>query len=89
VVFGASASRAMYGLSVLGAFALLLPMAWQSSPLFLVPLILMPAALRLQRDFAASAPGLPYNSILVRTFKLELGYAALLAFGAIAARWLA
>jgi len=89
VVFGTSASRAMYGLSVLGAFALLLPMAWQSSPSLLVPLILMPAALRLQRDFAASAPGLPYNAILVRTFKLELGYAALLAFGAVAARWLA
>jgi 1,4-dihydroxy-2-naphthoate octaprenyltransferase len=88
VVFGESASRGMYGLSVLGAFALLLPMALQSSPALLAPLMLIPAALRLQRDFAASAPGLAYNAILVRTFKLELGYAALLAVGAVVAGWL-
>jgi len=89
VMFGAAASRSMYALSVLGAFVLLLPMAWQSSPALLVPLLLMPAALRLQRDFVSSAPGLAYNAILVRTFKLELGYAALLAIGAVAARGLA
>ena len=89
VVFGAPASRAMYGLSVLGSFALLLPMAWQSSPFLLAPIFLMPVALRLQRDFVTSAPGLAYNVILVRTFKLELGFAALLAMGAVAARWLA
>ncbi len=88
VIFGASASRGMYGFSVLGAFALLVPMALQSSPTLLAPLVLIPAALRLQRDFAASAPGLAYNAILVRTFKLELGYAALLAVGAVMAGWL-
>jgi 1,4-dihydroxy-2-naphthoate polyprenyltransferase len=88
-VFGASVSRGMYGLSVLGAFALLAPMALMTSFALLAPLLLLPAALRLQRDFAESAPGLAYNAILVRTFKLELGYAALLALGAVAARWLA
>jgi 1,4-dihydroxy-2-naphthoate octaprenyltransferase len=88
VVFGDSASRAMYGLSVLGAFALLAPMALMTSFALLAPLLLIPAAVRLQRDFGASAPGLGYNAILVRTFKLELGYAALLALGAVVARWL-
>jgi 1,4-dihydroxy-2-naphthoate polyprenyltransferase len=76
----------MYALSVLGAFALLVPMAWMSTPALLMPLLLAPVALRLQRDFALSAPGLAYNAILVRTFKLELGYAALLAVGAVAGR---
>jgi 1,4-dihydroxy-2-naphthoate octaprenyltransferase len=89
VVFGASASRAMYGLSVLGAFALLVPMALTSSLTLFAPMLLIPAAARLQRDFATSAPGIAYNAILVRTFKLELGYAALLAIGAVVARWLA
>jgi len=88
VVFGATASRAMYGLSVLGAFALLVPMALASSPALLAPLLLIPAALRLQRDFDVTAPGIAFNAILVRTFKLELGYAALLAIGAVLAHWL-
>jgi 1,4-dihydroxy-2-naphthoate octaprenyltransferase len=86
VVFGDATSRNMYALSVVGAFALLVPMAWLSSPALLAPLLLAPAALRLQRDFARSAPGLAYNAILVRTFKLELGYAALLSAGAVAGR---
>jgi 1,4-dihydroxy-2-naphthoate octaprenyltransferase len=89
VVFGDATSRAMYALSVLGAFVLLLPMAWLASPALLAPLLLVPAALRLQRDFGSSAPGLAYNAILVRTFKLELGFAALLAAGAVAGRLLA
>jgi 1,4-dihydroxy-2-naphthoate octaprenyltransferase len=63
-------------------------MALQTSPMLLVPLALVPVALRLQRDFRASAPGLAYNAILVRTFRLELGYAALLAVGAVVAGWL-
>jgi 1,4-dihydroxy-2-naphthoate octaprenyltransferase len=86
VVFGDSTSRAMYALSVFGAFVLLVPMAWLSSPALLAPLLLAPVALRLQRDFARSAPGLAYNAILVRTFKLELGYAALLAAGTVVGR---
>jgi 1,4-dihydroxy-2-naphthoate octaprenyltransferase len=89
VVFGESASRGMYRVSVLGAFALLPLMAWRVSPLLLLPLILLPKALRLLRDFAASAAGVAYNAILVRTFKLELAFAALLAAGAVLARALA
>lgn len=87
VVFGAAASQAMYSLSVFGAFALLVPMAWmERAPLLLAPLALLPVAVRLQRDFIECPPGLAFNRILVRTFKLELGYAALLAAGAVAGR---
>jgi 1,4-dihydroxy-2-naphthoate octaprenyltransferase len=87
VVFGAAVSRAMYGLSVFGAFALLLPVAWLlTSPWPLAPLVLLPRALRLWRDFIGCPPGLAFNGILVRTFKLELAFAALLATGAVAAR---
>jgi 1,4-dihydroxy-2-naphthoate octaprenyltransferase len=86
VVFGAQASLAMYTLSIAGAFALLLPMAWLSSPALLAPMVLAPVALRLQRDFVRCLPGLAYNRILVRTFKLELAFAALLAAGAVIGR---
>ncbi len=54
----------------------------------LAPVLLAPVALRLQRDFAHSAPGLAYNRILVRTFKLELAYAALLTVGIVLGRLL-
>ena len=88
MVFGTGASLGMYTLCLAGAFALLLPMAWLGSPGVLAPLVLAPVALRLQRDFAHSAPGLAYNRILVRTFKLELAYAALFAAGVVFGRLL-
>ncbi len=89
VVFGARTARHMYSASLYGAFALVLPMAWlESAATLLAPLLLLPTALRLNRDFVACPPGLAYNAILVRTFKLELGYAALISAGAVAARWL-
>jgi 1,4-dihydroxy-2-naphthoate octaprenyltransferase len=40
----------------------------------------------LLQDFKTSPPGLAFNALLFRTFKLELGYAALLSAGAILAR---
>lgn len=86
VVFGPVASRGMYTASVLGAFALLVPMAWLESATLLAPLLLLPKAWQLVRDFAATPPGPAYTRILVRTFKLELAFAALLAAGAVAAR---
>jgi 1,4-dihydroxy-2-naphthoate octaprenyltransferase len=86
VVCGAAASRAMYVASLLGAFALLVPMAWLESPTLLAPLLLLPKAWQLIRDFGRSAPGAAYNGILVRTFKLELAFAALLAAGAVGSR---
>lgn len=86
VVFGSNASQAMYSLSLVAAFALLLPMAWLASSALLAPLVLVPSAVRLQRDFITTAPGLAFNRILVRTFKLELAFAMLLATGAVVAR---
>jgi 1,4-dihydroxy-2-naphthoate octaprenyltransferase len=88
VVAGAAASRTMYAASLGGAFALLVPMAWlENSPWLLLPLLLAPKALRLLRDFDATS-GIAFNGILVRTFKLELAFAALLAAGAVLARGL-
>ena len=89
VVFGAQTAKHMYTASLYGAFALVLPMAWrEGAATLLAPLLLLPTALRLNRDFLACPPGLAYNAILVRTFKLELGYAALISAGAVAARLL-
>ena len=89
VVFGAQTAKHMYSASLYGAFALVLPMAWlEGAATLLAPLLLLPTALRLNRDFVACPPGLAYNAILVRTFKLELGYAALISAGTVAARLL-
>lgn len=90
VVFGARAAKGMYTASVFGAFALVLPIAWLvGSATLLAPLLLLPTALKLNRDFIQCPPGLPYNGILVRTFKLELGYAALISVGAVATQLVA
>lgn len=89
VVFGAQIAKHMYSASLYSAFALVVPMAWlEGAATLLAPLLLLPTALRLNRDFVACPPGLAYNAILVRTFKLELGYAALISAGAVAARLL-
>jgi 1,4-dihydroxy-2-naphthoate octaprenyltransferase len=90
VVLGAGASRGLYAASVLLPFALVPAIAWLAAgPWLLLPLALLPLALRLVRDFVRCPPGLPFNGILFRTFKLELAYAALLSAGAIVTRWLA
>jgi 1,4-dihydroxy-2-naphthoate octaprenyltransferase len=89
VVFGAQTAKHMYTASLYGAFALVLPMAWlEGAATLLAPLLLLPTAFRLNRDFIRCSPGLAYNAILVRTFKLELAYAALISAGAVAARLL-
>ena len=87
VVFGADASRALYTLSLLAPFVLVAALAWGiGSPWLLLPLLWLPVALRLLRDFLACPPGLAFNLILFRTFKLELAFAGLLATGAVLAR---
>ena len=42
------------------------------------PVLLLPGALALRRDFVRCAPGLAFNELLFRTFRLELWFAALL-----------
>jgi 1,4-dihydroxy-2-naphthoate octaprenyltransferase len=90
VAYGAALARLFYGAGLALPFVLLLPIAWlENAPLLLAPLLLLPAVLRLWRAFVDCPGGTAYTGILVRTFVLELQFAALLAAGAIATRWLA
>lgn len=90
VSYGDAASRALYALLVMGPFALVPVMAWLArSPALLLPLVLVPTALQLRRDFGRCAPGLAFNEILFRTFRLELWFAALLSAAALLGKVLA
>jgi 1,4-dihydroxy-2-naphthoate octaprenyltransferase len=87
VTFGAAAARRMYALLLLGPFALTPVIAWLAGTwLLLLPLLLLPLALGLRRDFLQCPPGLPFNRVLFRTFRLELLYAVLTASGAVLGR---
>lgn len=87
VTFGESGSRALYTALLLLPFVLVPAMAWLvQSPAVLLPMLLLPSALRLRRDFQRCAPGLAFNDILFRTFRLELWFAALLSAGALLGR---
>jgi 1,4-dihydroxy-2-naphthoate octaprenyltransferase len=87
VVLGASASTALFAGSVLVPFALEAVVAWLSSSAWLLlPLVALPVAVKLVADFRRCPPGLPFNGVLFRTFKLELVFATLLAIGAVLAR---
>ena len=56
------------------------------APTLLLPLVLVPAAWRLQRELAHGPRGLALNGVLFRTFRMELHFAALLAAGAVLGR---
>ena len=47
----------------------------------MLPVVLVPSAIRLLRDFARCPPGVGFNEILFRTFRLELWFAVLLSAG--------
>lgn len=84
VTFGETVSSRFYALLLLGPFALLPVMAWWAqSPAMLLPLVLVPVALQLRRDFDRCPRGTAFNDILFRTFRLELWFAALLSAGAL------
>jgi 1,4-dihydroxy-2-naphthoate octaprenyltransferase len=84
VSFGARVSARLYAALLLGPFVLTPTMAWQAgTPALLLPLLLLPAAWRLRRDFAGCAAGVAFNALLFRTFRLELGFALLLSAGAL------
>jgi 1,4-dihydroxy-2-naphthoate octaprenyltransferase len=84
VCFGAGASQGLFALLVFGPLALVPVMALAGhTPALLLPLLLLPAALNLLRDFNRCPPGTAYNEILFRTFTLELWFAALLSAGAL------
>ena len=87
VIFGARASHHLYGALLLGPFAMLPLMAWDARDVtLLVPLMMLPVAQELRRDFIACPPGVAFNEVLFRTFRLELWFAALLSAGALLGR---
>lgn len=90
VHFGERASQGLYTLLLLAPFALLPAMAWRGrSGGLLLPLALLPAALRLRHDFVHGPRGAAFNEVLFRTFRLELWFAALLSLGALLGRMVA
>jgi 1,4-dihydroxy-2-naphthoate polyprenyltransferase len=87
VCFGVTASQRLYAFALLTPFALTAALALAiGSPAPLLPLLLLPAALRLRREAAACCDGGAFTGLLVRTFKLELLFALLLSFGLVGAR---
>jgi 1,4-dihydroxy-2-naphthoate octaprenyltransferase len=87
VTFGERGSQALYSGLLLAPFAVLALMAgWALSPALLLPLLLLPSALQLRRDFVNCPRGLAFNGVLFRTFRLELWFAALLSAGAVLGR---
>ena len=84
VTFGAAASQTLFALLLIVAFAAVpvLAMSLRSAWLAL-PLLALPNALRIWRDFSALPSGPAWNELLFRTVKLELAYGLLLALGAV------
>ena len=86
-LFGPVRSRQLYTMLLLVPFVLLVPMAWAAHTAgLLLPLILLPVAGSLRRDFLRCAPGTAFNPVLFRTFTLELWFAACLSAGALLGR---
>jgi 1,4-dihydroxy-2-naphthoate octaprenyltransferase len=87
VCYGAAASQGMFTLLLLAPFALLPVIAFEAGSAWLVaPALLLPAAWSLRRDFLGCPPGLAYNDLLFRCFRLQLVFAAALAATAVLAR---
>lgn len=86
VTFGARASQALWSALVLLAFALAAGVAaWEGNAWFALPLLTLPLAYSLWRDFRVVPPGPGWNGLLFRTVKLELAFGLLLAAGAVLA----
>lgn len=84
VIAGAAGSRRLYFALLTAPFLLVSVMSARArAPSLLLPLLLGPSAVRLLRDFVRCPPGLAFNAILFRTFRLELWFAVLLSAGAL------
>lgn len=82
VLTGVTGSRRLYAALLLGPFLLVPWMAADArSMALLLPLVLVPKAAWLHRDFVRCAPGVAFNLILFRMFRLEIWFALLLAAG--------
>jgi 1,4-dihydroxy-2-naphthoate octaprenyltransferase len=87
VCFGERGSQRLYATLLLVPFALLVPLALvMDSGALLLPMLSLPVAWQLQRDFVRCARGLPFNALLFRTFRLGLWFALALAASALLAR---
>ncbi|MBL8361782.1 MAG: 1,4-dihydroxy-2-naphthoate octaprenyltransferase [Rubrivivax sp.] len=87
VSYGQAASEGLYTLLLLAPFALLPLIAHLAGrAALLLPLLLLPVAWQLRRDFMRGPRGVAMNDLLFRTFRLELWFAALLAAGALLGR---
>ena len=87
VCFGATASQRLYTGTLLSPFALTAALAVAlGSVALLLPLALLPAALRLGREMVVCRGGSAFTGLLVRTFKLELMFAVLLSIALVGAR---
>ncbi|MGB2817771.1 MAG: 1,4-dihydroxy-2-naphthoate octaprenyltransferase [Burkholderiaceae bacterium] len=85
VVLGKPAAERAYQVAVLLPYALTAALALTDPRLIglLAVMLTLPAALGLVRDLPRTPPGLPYNAMLFRTFKLELLFGACFTIGAL------
>jgi 1,4-dihydroxy-2-naphthoate octaprenyltransferase len=87
VTFGEHGSQRLYGALLFGPFALVPVMAATTHEFaLLLPLLLLREAWDLRASFLRCPPGLGFNEVLFRTFRLELWFAALLCAGAVLGR---
>jgi 1,4-dihydroxy-2-naphthoate octaprenyltransferase len=88
VVIGAAASVRLYATLELVPFALMPVLAWVTRSVWItLPLLALPWALRLVRDFIRVSDGPTQNALLVRAVMLEVGFGMLLCAGALLHRW--
>jgi 1,4-dihydroxy-2-naphthoate octaprenyltransferase len=87
VTFGEVGSQRLFTGLLIVPFLVLVPMGvWGRSPGLLLPLLLLPAAWRLRRQFIDCPRGTAFNEVLFSTFRLELWFAALLSAGTLLGR---
>jgi 1,4-dihydroxy-2-naphthoate octaprenyltransferase len=84
VVLAAAAAVRLYGLLLLGPFALALALLPMGGGLgYALPLLAAPWAWRLWRDLARTPSGPAQNALLFRTVMLEVAFGMLLSAGAV------
>lgn len=85
--FGTAASARLFAVALWMPFAAAVAMAAIAArPGLAAPLLLLPMAWGLQRDFLATPEGPAFNRILFRTVQLELAFGAALSAGAVLQR---
>jgi len=89
VVIGAAASVRFYATLELVPFALAALLGGVTRSAWLaLPLLALPWAVRLVRDFTRVSDGPAQNALLVRAVMLEVGFGMLLCAGALLHRWM-